>query len=83
MHRYDVYDHNELNPEVGARAEFDALVAELHPHGVRSVSDLVHARAFQKPGLKRIRKRAWKRAWKRGWVQPCAWLFAMYVCKPK
>jgi (1->4)-alpha-D-glucan 1-alpha-D-glucosylmutase len=40
-HGYDVCDHNELNPEVGSRAQFDAFVAELHRHGMGLIVDFV------------------------------------------
>ncbi len=40
-HGYDVCDHNELNPEVGTREEFDALVAELHRHQMGLIVDFV------------------------------------------
>ena len=41
MHGYDVCDHNELNPEVGTRAEFDAFSAELKAHGLGLIVDFV------------------------------------------
>ena len=40
-HGYDVCDHNELNPEIGSRADFDALIAELHRHRMSLVADFV------------------------------------------
>jgi (1->4)-alpha-D-glucan 1-alpha-D-glucosylmutase len=40
-HGYDVYDHNELNPEIGTRAEFDALSAALKAHGLGLIADFV------------------------------------------
>ena len=40
-HGYDICDHNELNPEIGTRAEYDALVAELHEHGMGQIVDFV------------------------------------------
>jgi (1->4)-alpha-D-glucan 1-alpha-D-glucosylmutase len=40
-HGYDVVDHNRLNPEIGTEADFDALVAELHQHGMGLVADFV------------------------------------------
>ncbi|HWB58888.1 MAG TPA: malto-oligosyltrehalose synthase [Chthoniobacteraceae bacterium] len=40
-HGYDICDHNELNPEVGSRADYDALVEELHRHGMRQIVDFV------------------------------------------
>ncbi len=40
-HGYDVVDHGELNPELGTRTEFDALVAALHRHGMGLLVDIV------------------------------------------
>ncbi|MGH6921253.1 MAG: malto-oligosyltrehalose synthase [Geminicoccaceae bacterium] len=41
MHGYDVIDFNRLNPELGADAAFDALIAELHTHDMGLVLDFV------------------------------------------
>ena len=41
MHGYDVCDHNELNPEIGTRADFDAFSAELKAHGLGMIVDFV------------------------------------------
>lgn len=41
MHGYDICDHNELNPEIGAREDYDALVEELHRHGMGQIVDFV------------------------------------------
>jgi (1->4)-alpha-D-glucan 1-alpha-D-glucosylmutase len=41
MHGYDVIDFNRLNPELGDEAAFDALVNELHMHGMGLVLDFV------------------------------------------
>src|SRR3954470_15203500 len=41
MHGYDVVDHRVLNPELGTREQFDALVAELHEHGLGLIVDIV------------------------------------------
>ncbi len=40
-HGYDVVDPNQLNPEVGTREEFDALVEKLHARGLRWLQDFV------------------------------------------
>ena len=40
-HGYDVIDFNRLNPELGEPAEFEALVAELHAHGMHLLLDFV------------------------------------------
>jgi (1->4)-alpha-D-glucan 1-alpha-D-glucosylmutase len=41
MHGYDVVEHDVLNPELGTRAEFDALVVELHSHDMGLIVDIV------------------------------------------
>ena len=41
QHGYDISDHNELNPEVGSEAEFDAFTTALHEHGMGLVLDFV------------------------------------------
>ncbi|QIF04870.1 malto-oligosyltrehalose synthase [Roseimicrobium sp. ORNL1] len=41
LHGYDVADHNALNPEIGTREEYDALVAELHRNGMGLIVDFV------------------------------------------
>ncbi|HEU4654251.1 MAG TPA: malto-oligosyltrehalose synthase, partial [Steroidobacteraceae bacterium] len=41
MHGYDVVEHGMLNPELGTREQFDALVAELHAHGLGLIVDIV------------------------------------------
>ena len=40
-HGYDVVDHTALNPELGGREEFDALVETLHAHGMGLLVDIV------------------------------------------
>jgi len=40
-HGYDVVDHGTLNPELGTRAEFDALVEQLHARGMGLLVDVV------------------------------------------
>jgi (1->4)-alpha-D-glucan 1-alpha-D-glucosylmutase len=40
-HGYDVVDHDALNPELGTRAEFDALVDALHTRGMGLLADIV------------------------------------------
>jgi (1->4)-alpha-D-glucan 1-alpha-D-glucosylmutase len=40
-HGYDVIDFNRLNPELGDEAAFDALITELHAHGMGLVLDFV------------------------------------------
>jgi (1->4)-alpha-D-glucan 1-alpha-D-glucosylmutase len=41
LHGYDVIDFNRLNPELGDDAAFDALVSELHTHGMGLLVDFV------------------------------------------
>src|SRR4051794_34189955 len=40
-HGYDIVNHNRLNPEIGSDAEFAALVAALHHHGIGLILDFV------------------------------------------
>ena len=40
-HGYDIVDHNELNPELGARAAFDRFCAVLRSHGMGLILDFV------------------------------------------
>jgi len=40
-HGYDVIDYNQLNPELGTRADFDALIAALHENGMGFIIDFV------------------------------------------
>jgi len=41
LHGYDIVDHQSINPEIGTRADLDALVAELHRHGLSMLIDVV------------------------------------------
>ncbi|EDY20758.1 malto-oligosyltrehalose synthase [Chthoniobacter flavus Ellin428] len=41
MHGYDICDHNALNPEIGTREDFDALIAELHRLKLGLIVDFV------------------------------------------
>jgi (1->4)-alpha-D-glucan 1-alpha-D-glucosylmutase len=40
-HGYDVVDHGQINPEIGSRADLEALVATLRAHGMGLLIDLV------------------------------------------
>ncbi|MBE9077435.1 malto-oligosyltrehalose synthase [Romeria aff. gracilis LEGE 07310] len=40
-HGYDVVDQNQLNPELGDRGEFDALISDLHERGMGWLQDIV------------------------------------------
>jgi (1->4)-alpha-D-glucan 1-alpha-D-glucosylmutase len=40
-HGYDIVDHNSLNPEIGAAADYDAFVDAMHRYGLRQVLDIV------------------------------------------
>jgi len=41
LHGYDIGDHNELNPAIGTREEYDELVSVLHAHGLGQIVDFV------------------------------------------
>ena len=40
-HGYDIVDHRAIHPDIGTRAEFDALVAELEQHRMSMLIDVV------------------------------------------
>src|SRR5690606_12038683 len=40
-HGYDISNHNNLNPSIGSREDFDALVDELKRHGMGQILDFV------------------------------------------
>lgn len=41
LHGYDIGDHNELNPAIGTREEYDEFVRTLHEHGLGQIVDFV------------------------------------------
>jgi (1->4)-alpha-D-glucan 1-alpha-D-glucosylmutase len=41
MHGYDVVDHNQLNPEIGSREDFESFVATLRAHDMGHILDIV------------------------------------------
>ena len=41
LHGYDILNHNQLNPEIGAEEEYDRLVTELKKYGMGQVLDIV------------------------------------------
>lgn len=41
LHGYDIIDHNELNPEIGTREDYEHFVTELHRHGMGQIVDIV------------------------------------------
>ncbi|HUP98314.1 MAG TPA: malto-oligosyltrehalose synthase [Usitatibacter sp.] len=40
-HGYDIVDHDEINPEIGTREDFEAFVAEMKRHGLALMMDIV------------------------------------------
>jgi (1->4)-alpha-D-glucan 1-alpha-D-glucosylmutase len=40
-HGYDIVDHNQLNPEIGSRDDFQKLAATLRQHGMGMLIDVV------------------------------------------
>lgn len=40
-HGYDICDHNQLNPEIGSEADYNAFTDELAAHGMGQVVDVV------------------------------------------
>lgn len=41
VHGYDVVDHNQLNPEIGTREDFEDFVATLRNHNMGHILDIV------------------------------------------
>jgi len=41
LHGYDITDHNKLNAAIGSRADYDALITDLHVHGMGQIVDFV------------------------------------------
>jgi (1->4)-alpha-D-glucan 1-alpha-D-glucosylmutase len=41
VHGYDVVDHNQLNPEIGTRDDFEKFVATLRSHNMGHILDIV------------------------------------------
>ena len=41
VHGYDVVDHNQLNPEIGTREDFENFVAALRSHNMGHILDIV------------------------------------------
>jgi (1->4)-alpha-D-glucan 1-alpha-D-glucosylmutase len=41
VHGYDVVDHNQLNPEIGTREDFEDFVAALRNHNMGHILDIV------------------------------------------
>jgi (1->4)-alpha-D-glucan 1-alpha-D-glucosylmutase len=40
-HGYDIVDHDELNPEIGTRGDYDAFVREMQRLGLKQMLDIV------------------------------------------
>ena len=40
-HGYDVTDHNQINPELGAEEDYNAYIAALKEHGIGQILDMV------------------------------------------
>lgn len=40
-HGYDICDHNQLNPEIGGEADYNAFTDELAAHGMGQIMDVV------------------------------------------
>ncbi len=41
VHGYDVVDHNQLNPEIGDRTDFESFIRVLRSHGMGHILDIV------------------------------------------
>jgi len=53
-HGYDICDHNSLNPDLGSRADFEALARELRDRGMGLILDVVpnHMSAWETSNAK-------------------------------
>ncbi|MGZ5007393.1 MAG: malto-oligosyltrehalose synthase, partial [Methylobacter sp.] len=40
-HGYDIVDHNEFNPEIGSREDFERFIEALHDSGMGLITDIV------------------------------------------
>ena len=40
-HGYDITDHNALNPEIGTKEDYAAMISALHEHGMGHILDVV------------------------------------------
>jgi len=70
-HGYDVFDHNELNPEVGSREDLHALAADLHTRGLALLVDFVPNHM----GIAEARNRWWRDVLENGPGSPYARFF--------
>jgi (1->4)-alpha-D-glucan 1-alpha-D-glucosylmutase len=41
LHGYDILDHNQLNPEIGTKEEYEAFIQELRKYGMGEILDIV------------------------------------------
>lgn len=71
MHGYDVCDHNELNPELGTREDFEAFSAELQAHGMGLIADFVPNHM----GIERALNPWWRDVLENGPASPYARFF--------
>jgi (1->4)-alpha-D-glucan 1-alpha-D-glucosylmutase len=55
-HGYDTVDHEKLNPDLGLRADFEALAHEAHRHGMGLIADFVPNHM----GIGTAENRAWQ-----------------------
>ncbi len=78
-HGYDVCDHNELNPEIGSRADFEAFSAELRAHGLGLLVDFVPNHM----GIDRALNPWWRDVLENGPSSPYAKFFDIDWCPLK
>ncbi len=79
MHGYDICDHNELNPEIGSRADFEAFSAEFKAHGIGLIVDFVPNHM----GIERALNPWWRDVLENGPASPFASFFDIDWHPPK
>jgi (1->4)-alpha-D-glucan 1-alpha-D-glucosylmutase len=70
-HGYDICDHNHLNPELGAEADFQAFVDELKAHNLGQILDFVPNHMAADPDMNPW----WREVLEDGQASPYAWFF--------
>ena len=41
LHGYDIVDHNDLNPEIGTKAEYDEMIHDLWKYEMGQILDII------------------------------------------
>lgn len=70
-HGYDICDYNQLNPEIGSEADYDAFSAELSHHGMGQILDFVPNHM----AVESVQNRWWRDMLEHGPASPSARFF--------